>query len=185
MRILQVQTWDICCFISLLADVSRFYDKESKMKNLTVSKIFVTLLMGILVGPASFAGVDPHEHHAKHGMLLFGEGPIYASHIVYKAPHNYQLILKLNFDSAIRDLYLQERKGYPKDQLIFVLDPMDLKDIESAAVISGVILRKDGDGNKVNVVSDVEVSRTDFEILFFDELPLSLEAETPERRARP
>ena len=65
------------------------------MKNIAV----LILIIANLTGVQSFA--QDHAHHAKHNMVLFGDGDTYyASHIVYKEPHNFQVILKINLDSG-------------------------------------------------------------------------------------
>lgn len=117
-----------------------------------------------------------HEGCVKHNMLLFGEDQVFASHIVYKSPHNYQVILKINFEKEIADLYLKEKKRYPKDQFIFLLDSMDIKQISTYSQLSGTISRTNELEQKTELAVNVKVARDHFELIYFDELPLSLEA---------
>jgi len=115
-------------------------------------------------------------HHAKHNMVLFGQAEIYASHIVYKVPHNFQVILKLYPDKQTKEKYLADFESHPNDQFILLLDKMDISQIESANQVSGTIFRTDDQGKKVTVVESVSLEKSQFKIIFFDELPLSLES---------
>jgi hypothetical protein len=47
-----------------------------------------TILALITICLGSF-NASAHDHHVKHNMVIFGEDQVYASHIVYKVPHNY------------------------------------------------------------------------------------------------
>lgn len=77
-----------------------------------------------------------HEGHAKHNMVLFGEKEIFASHIVYKVPHNFQVILKVQLDDKTRDTYLIEKSKYPTDYSVIYFDelPLDLSSSKKAMV---------------------------------------------------
>lgn len=140
------------------------------MRNMMATFI---VLFTLLLGHFSYA---QHSNHAKHNMVLFGDSEIFASHIVYKVPHNYQVILNIEFDQKTKDLYLNERVLHPADEFIFLLDDMDIKDITSAPSISGAISRTDAGGNRLEIIKNVQVDREHFKVIYFDELPLSLEA---------
>ncbi len=129
------------------------------------------LLLSLLL---SFELQAHENHHVKHNMVLFGETEIFASHIVYKVPHNFQVILKLALDESVKSRYLLEKKTYPDDQMIFLLDHMQISDIGKMDQISGQILREDQNGDRVVLMDKVTVSREHFKIIFFDELPLVL-----------
>ncbi len=134
----------------------------------------LSLCLILMAGLSGFAQVANHAQHAKHNMVLFGESEIFASHIVYKQPHNFQVILKLALDPANRALYLAEKAKFPKDQFLYLLDPMDIKDIESVSGIAGTILRIDAAGVRKEIAHDVQVPCGKFEVIYFDEVPLSL-----------
>lgn len=114
--------------------------------------------------------------HAMHNMVVFGVEEIFASHIVYKVPHNFQVILKLDLSDEVRRVYLAEKKKFPEQQFILLLKHMDIKEISKADFISGTLLREDVDGRRVELVPLVELRRDQFKIIFFDELPISLSA---------
>lgn len=101
---------------------------------------------------------------------------IFVSHIVYKVPHNYQVILKIELQRKTKDLYLKEKSLHSADEFIFSLDQMNIKDIASVPMISGTILRTDQSGGKIEIAKIVEIDRAHFKVLYFDELPLSLGA---------
>jgi hypothetical protein len=114
------------------------------------------------------------EGHAKHGMLLFGETEIFASHIVYKVPHNFQVILKIRLDEKSKDAYLKERAQYPNDQIIFLLDSMDISRIKEKPQIVGEIFRRGEDEAKYPIGENVILNPSDYSMIYFDELPLDL-----------
>jgi hypothetical protein len=50
-------------------------------------------------------GTDAPPTMGVHGMLLFGSGPIYLSHLpMFGRPHNFQVILEVTFDEATTEL---------------------------------------------------------------------------------
>jgi len=133
----------------------------------------VALYTLLTFSPAAYGG--DHDHHAKHNMLLFGEAEIYASHLVYKVPHNFQVVLKLALPPAVEQIYRAERARNPRDRFIFLLEEMNISQIESAQSIAASIFRIDGAGVKHVLVPRVEMPRKDFLVLYLNELPLSLE----------
>ncbi|MFN7115943.1 MAG: hypothetical protein ACK4TA_04040 [Saprospiraceae bacterium] len=61
-----------------------------------------------------------HGHHTStdkasvHGMVLFGNEQIYASHLpLFHTPHHYQIILRLEPDAAARQIFLQDQQAHP------------------------------------------------------------------------
>ena len=60
---------------------------------------------------------------------------------------------------------------HPKDQFIHLLDHMDISQINLISSISGVIPRTDASGKKFEIKKNVLVSRDNFELIYFDELP--------------
>lgn len=132
------------------------------------------IFLGLLIWGLGFQAYG-HEGHAKHNMVVFGENEIFASHIVYKVPHNFQVILKIQWDQEIEEQYFKEKKLHPADEFIFLLDHMDIRSISTVPFISGVLSRTDASGNKVELAPNVRVMRDHFQVIYFDELPLSLQ----------
>jgi hypothetical protein len=60
-------------------------------------------------------GHDSHGGHdtmGVHGMLLFGEEPLYLSHLpMFDSPHNFQVILQVGFDDAVSELLRADREA--------------------------------------------------------------------------
>jgi len=131
------------------------------------------LMLFLLVGGAAQA--HDHGDHVKHNMVMYGEPEIFLSHIVYKLPHNFQVILKARFSEQIKELYLKERKAHPTDEFIYLADEMKIREIDSMPEISGTISRTDSEGTKTILATKVPLLRKDFDIIFFNELPLSLD----------
>lgn len=118
---------------------------------------------------------NPHHKHVKHNMVIFGETEIFLSHIVYKSPHNYQVLLKIEPDEEFRQIYGDSRKNHPDDDYIFLLDGMNIAEIADSGSISGTLFRTDETGLKTILSPDVKIDRLHFKVFYFNELPLSLE----------
>jgi hypothetical protein len=119
-----------------------------------------------------------HAAHARHGMLLFGEGKVFASHIVYKAPHNFQVILELRLSPSVNEAYEGAKKQFTNDKIILVLDPFDISQLKSEKpLLSGTLLREDLEGNKHEVQSGIQLRDEEYDLIYFDELPLVLGAD--------
>lgn len=98
----------------------------------------------------------------------------YVSHIVYRQPHNYQVILKVEFSSEVKARVASEMKAHASDQFIYLLDHMDISQIEKKPAISGQVFRRSADGLKTVIFENVGVNASDYSVIFFDEVPLSL-----------
>lgn len=141
------------------------------MKN----RILVCLLLGFSFN--TLALVD-HSSHAKHNMILFGDkGHYYASHIVYKAPHNFQVILKLELNSELDQRITAEKSQHPSDEFIYLLDHMDISQIKNQPSLLGQVFRISADGTKQIISEKVGIMPSEYSVIYFDELPLSLQAD--------
>ena len=139
--------------------------------------MFIKLIIGmaIFVSLHSFSWAEEgHNHATKHKMVLFGEKEVFASHIVYKAPHNFQVIIKIIMDEADREKYIAAKAANPNAQFIYVLNTMNIGEIAAASEISGSVVFVGADDHQNEVIPNVKISRSHFEIVYFDELPLSL-----------
>lgn len=142
---------------------------------MTFTRFFLFLSLALFT-KASFS--QDHTHHAKHNMVLFGESDsFYASHIVYKVPHNYQVILKINFDSNSKEIIKNEMISNPKDQFILLLNHMDIRQINEMPILSGQIFRRSQYRLKTMIFPLVTLNPNDYTIIYFNELPLSLETQ--------
>ena len=137
-------------------------------------KFIMTTLSLVLISVSGYC--QDHSHHPKHNMILMGESQIFASHIVYKEPHNYQVLLQIEFDEITRETYLASKKMHPEDLFIFLLAPMEIKDIASQPSLSGTILYENPDGQRTPIITNVFISKVNFKIIYFDEVLLSLKA---------
>jgi hypothetical protein len=118
--------------------------------------------------------LNESNDHSQHNMILLGEGPIFASHIVYKEPHNFQVLLEIKFDEETKSLYLASKADHSQALFIFLLDPIDIKNISTQEFISGSISYTDSAEQRHEVIHHVTVSRANFKVIYLDELPLSL-----------
>jgi hypothetical protein len=134
------------------------------------------LLAFLISGLGLNAGAVDHTQHAKHNMLLFGEAEnYYASHIVYKVPHNYQVILKIDFSLSTKEKIRGEMVDHSADEFIFLLDHMDISQIKLKPALSGKIFRTDSEGKKSTIFEQVELEASQYSIIYFDEVPLNLQ----------
>ncbi|MCU0438106.1 MAG: hypothetical protein MUC49_09315 [Raineya sp.] len=68
------------------------------------------------------------NHHSTdkpsvHGMTLMGTETIYASHLpMFHSPHDYQIILELQFSKETQAKYLTEKKNNPQE-VLYTLEP--------------------------------------------------------------
>lgn len=144
-------------------------------------KNFMFLVFVILAAVSSRSYAEGHSHHVKHNMVIFGtSGGFYASHIVYKVPHNYQVILKVNLDPIANATLSAELSANPNEQFIYLLDQMNIADLQQTPRISGQVFRRAADGTKSLALSSVILEPGDYSIIYFNELPLSLGADDAE-----
>ena len=139
-------------------------------------KNFVFLASLLLIIFTNSSQAQDHSHHVKHNMILFGtHDNLYVSHIVYKKPHNFQVILKIRLTSELSHLIEKEMEDNPSDQFILLLDHMDIGKIYEKPIISGQVFRRKSDGSKKIILNNLEISPLQYSVVFFNELPLSLE----------
>lgn len=63
-------------------------------------------------GAVEISASDLRDSPGLHGMLLFGEGPFYLSHLpMYHSPHDYQAIFEVDIDEASRQAYLASKRS--------------------------------------------------------------------------
>ena len=77
---------------------------------------------------------------AVHGMLVFGSGPVYFSHLpMFPSPHDYQAVFQVELDAAAFEQYLRYRgHGEGSEIFTFVPTPFVLPDmIESPIQMQG------------------------------------------------
>lgn len=138
-------------------------------------KILGALLVATLATvPSPGLLADDHHHHVRHNMVVYGEKEVHASHIVYKAPHNVQVIVRIEFPEAALEAYRAARADYPTDTYLFLLDPIDIAKIDEAESLTGALFRRDAGGRRVDLAASVTVDRADFDVVYLQELPLSL-----------
>jgi len=81
----------------------------------------------------SASGTNGKSHHGSadkpsvHGMVLFGSSNLYASHLpLFRSPHDYQILLEIQADSASRALYHHHRTALRKSSeasLLYAIEP--------------------------------------------------------------
>jgi len=133
-------------------------------------------LLALVLFYSATAFAHDHAQHPPHNMILLGTQEVFASHIVYKQPHNFQVILQLQLDNAAKEAYLKSKAEHPESLHIFLLDPMDIKEISSQTSISGKLLYEDSEGNRQTILEGVVLPKDRFKVIYFDEVPLSLES---------
>jgi hypothetical protein len=131
--------------------------------------VIIVLAFSLVVNAQS------HTHHTKHNMVMYGESEVFLSHIVYKVPHNYQVILRIRISSEILHKYLEAKKS--ASQMIFLFDKMNISEIANASFIKGIIYSEDSEGVRTQIETDVKIEKQDFDIIYFNELPLVLSQE--------
>ncbi|HEX7734636.1 MAG TPA: hypothetical protein VF458_07230 [Ktedonobacteraceae bacterium] len=74
-----------------------------------------------------------------HGMLLFGDQEaLYLSHLpMFTSPHNFQVILEVGFDDAIRNTFLSDHQADGKTIHTFVPEPFPIVDLRDRGFGNG------------------------------------------------
>ena len=69
-----------------------------------------------------------------HGMLLFGEEAIYLSHLpMFATPHNFQVLLEVAFEDAVRELLRSKGRGARDGIWTFAPDPFPIVELAPPA----------------------------------------------------
>lgn len=136
------------------------------------------MLTIILVALATFAqgsgsGQPPdHSHHTvKHYFVLMGENEVFASHVVYRPPHNYQVLMKVQLPAEIETKYLESKKQFPKATFLLYFNPFVVSEIQSYPVLKGVLLQQNPDGQETLIAENLSLDAKDYQIFYFEEVP--------------
>ena len=134
-------------------------------------------ILSVLMFLSSLAWAQHSPNHVRHNMLLFGQETLFLSHLVYKQPHNFQVILQVEFKPSDREQIEKARQAHPNDQFVLLLNPVDISQLSAEhPALAGDIKRDDSTGNRSDVLPQIQVQS--YQILYFDEGPLSLAGKT-------
>lgn len=122
----------------------------------------ITLCAVLLFGSAASAVAQHNHDHAKHNMLIYGVNEVFASHLVFKFPHNFQVILKVKFPESVYAEYLSQHKNNPADTYLFLLDEMAMKDLEKMEAIEGDFFRTNAEDGKTIIANNIRLEKKDF-----------------------
>jgi hypothetical protein len=125
-----------------------------------------------------------HDHHhapgdcdttGRHGMLLFGDDPVYLSHLpMYECPHNFQVLLEAGLPPGALETLRADREQHGDGMYTFDPDPFPIAELEpndGAAVrtsMTGTVVRGhfERGGTPIATAVPVEVRR----VVWFREL---------------
>jgi hypothetical protein len=69
-----------------------------------------------------------------HGMLLFGSDVLYLSHLpMFMSPHNFQVLLEVGFDDAVREVLAADRDASGDDMHTFEPEVFAITELDPAA----------------------------------------------------
>ncbi|MEZ4742934.1 MAG: hypothetical protein R3B45_10885 [Bdellovibrionota bacterium] len=98
------------------------------------------ILIGFLTSIIMMSAVSYADTPAVHGMLLFGDNSSYASHLpMFHAPHNYQLVMKINLQQYPRsNALVHYQKAKEEGKVLFTIVPevLDLTQLANGEKIS-------------------------------------------------
>ena len=114
------------------------------------------------------------HNHPQHKMIMYGENEIFMSHVVYKVPHNYQVILNVDLDEQSKAEYLKEKRIHKDDTFLFILDHMDISTIYDVSHLTGTLVRESIMFGRFEIAKKVRLDDENFKILYFNELPTHL-----------
>lgn len=136
-----------------------------------------TFFTAVLLALCPFSNTQAHSGHIKHNMILLGEREVFASHIVYKRPHHYQVLVSLKFDEATQAAYLAAKKAHPQALFILLLDPMEIGKIKDQESLVGSLTYQVDGGESQVLLPEVAVPKERFEVLYLEELDFIPEPE--------
>ena len=85
-------------------------------------------------GGADHGGMDNGHTVGTHGMLLFGRETFYLSHLpMFDSPHNFQVLLEVRFDDAVRDVLVSEAEAGGDNMYTFVPVPFPIAELAPSA----------------------------------------------------
>jgi hypothetical protein len=106
-----------------------------------------------------------------HGMLVFGEEETYLSHLpMFRAPHNYQLIMAAEFGTEVKSVYLQSRRKYPTER-IYTLAPVPFvlpEIVKNGKRFTATLYRGHFERGGVPIANDITVEIK--KVVFFEKL---------------
>ena len=83
---------------------------------------------------AGHGGHDEGDTTGTHGMLLFGDDTLYLSHLpMFTSPHNFQVLLEVSFDEAVRDVLTSDRQDGGGGMYTFVPLPFPITELSPEA----------------------------------------------------
>ena len=97
--------------------------------NLQSSIINKVLVVGLLLLASGFARAEIPDAYVNdppsvHGMLLFGQGETYLSHLpMFHHPHDYQVLLQVQLDSNARATYLADQANSVNKGIYYTFAP--------------------------------------------------------------
>lgn len=92
-------------------------------------------------------GSDECDSTGRHGMLLFGEDPLYVSHLpMYECPHNVQFVGEIGVDAEVLDLLRADRARHGDGLYTFDPVPFPIAELERR---DGVAARNGFEGTLV------------------------------------
>ncbi|WP_327085296.1 hypothetical protein OIE66_23380 [Nonomuraea sp. NBC_01738] len=120
-----------------------------------------------------------HDHDTTgiHGMLLFGEGALYLSHLpMFHHPHNFHVLLEIDLGAAARGVLDADRKD-PAPLYTFLPDAFPIAGLDPAGggpardTLRGTLFRGHFERRGTRLAEDVEVRITNTPR--FHEFPMS------------
>jgi hypothetical protein len=77
--------------------------------------IFIFLASTFATSKAQHHNMGDADKPSIHGMLIFGQEKIYASHLpLFHTPHDYQIILELELDKTAKAQFVKDQQQHPE-----------------------------------------------------------------------
>jgi hypothetical protein len=93
-------------------------------------------------------GTEPCDTTGRHGMVLFGDGPCFLSHMMmWHCPHDYQVVLEAALDAATAARLAADRAAHGDGLYTFDPEPFPLAELEprdgvtARTALTGAIVR--------------------------------------------
>lgn len=112
-------------------------NRITSLRNGWVKRLFRFLICSLLLAAMSArAETTSHGDHnttAVHGMVLFGDGPLYASHLgLYHHPHDRQIVMPVQFSTPEQAQAFEQWRAQSDGLITLAPKPFPLADLHPA-----------------------------------------------------
>jgi len=140
-----------------------------------MKKNLCVVIFALFTSIMAFGG-GSHEHppvHKKHSFVFVDRNAEYATHVVYKKPHNFQVNIRLK-PLPLLPYIAEAMASFPEQSFFIQFNPFDISKMNEKPDLSATIVREDSSGQLIPIAKDFSLVAGNYEVTYFEELPLDL-----------